>query len=90
MLEPLTNQIMTVMLIVVLINALALDLHDRRIPNPLIGVGLLAGIAGHVWLSGLPGLGVPSGDRCTSSSRRPRRSCSVAFLRCSGCSDTTW
>jgi prepilin peptidase CpaA len=56
MLEPLTNQAMTFALLVVLMIALATDLHDRRIPNVLIAIGLVAGLAGQAWLTGVAGL----------------------------------
>lgn len=57
MLEPLTNQAMTFALLVVLMIALATDLHDRRIPNALIAIGLVAGLAAQAWLAGVAGLG---------------------------------
>ncbi len=39
-----------------LLSAAACDLKTRRIPNGLTTAGALAGLAGHAYLSGLPGV----------------------------------
>ena len=56
MLEPLINPLLIVPLLALLIVALITDLRDRRIPNILVLAGLVIGVAGHVWFSGLTGL----------------------------------
>ena len=58
MLEPLTNQLMITMMLVMLGIALLCDLRSRRIPNPLVVAGIVLGLAGHTWLQGPSGLGI--------------------------------
>ena len=55
MLEPLTNQYLMQSLLALLTLAVITDTHDRLIPNLLVVVGLVIGIAGHTWLSGVAG-----------------------------------
>lgn len=43
-------------LVLLLLAASACDLQTRRIPNGLTAAGALAGLAGHSYLGGLPGL----------------------------------
>jgi len=43
-------------LTLLLLSASVCDLKTRRIPNSLAAAGLLAGLAGHLTFSGLPGL----------------------------------
>ncbi len=55
MLEPLTNQYLMAPLLALLTVAVITDMHHRLIPNVLVVVGLVIGIAGHTWLSGVAG-----------------------------------
>ena len=55
MLEPLTNQYLMAPLLALLTVAVITDTHDRLIPNLLVVIGLVIGIAGHTWLSGVAG-----------------------------------
>ena len=43
-------------LALLLLAAAVRDIQTRRIPNAFIGIGIAAGLAGHVWLGGGPGL----------------------------------
>jgi len=43
-------------LAVLLLSASVSDIRVRRIPNRLCVFGVLAGLGGHVWAAGLPGL----------------------------------
>jgi prepilin peptidase CpaA len=54
-LEPLTNQYLMAPLLALLTVAVITDTHDRLIPNLLVVIGLVIGIAGHTWLSGVAG-----------------------------------
>ena len=56
MLEPLVNPLLIAPLLALLIAALITDMRDRRIPNILVLAGLVTGVAGHVWFSGVTGL----------------------------------
>ena len=56
MLEPLVNPLLIAPLLALLIVALITDMRDRRIPNLLVLAGLVIGVAGHVWFSGVTGL----------------------------------
>ncbi len=47
---------MSLALVLLLLAASACDLRTRRIPNGLTAVGMLAGLAGHAYGGGLPGL----------------------------------
>ena len=47
---------MGIALALLLLAASACDLKTRRIPNGLAAAGLLAGLAGHAYLGGLPGV----------------------------------
>lgn len=55
MLEPLTNQYLMALLLASLTVAVITDMHHRLIPNLLVVIGLVIGIAGHTWLSGVAG-----------------------------------
>ncbi len=55
MLEPPTNQYLMAPLLALLTVAVITDTHDRLIPNLLVVIGLVIGIAGHTWLSGVAG-----------------------------------
>ena len=55
MLEPLTNQYLVAPLLALLTVAVITDTHDRLIPNLVVVIGLVIGIAGHTWLSGVAG-----------------------------------
>jgi Flp pilus assembly protein protease CpaA len=55
-LEPLVNPLLIAPLLALLIVALITDMRDRRIPNILVLAGLVIGVAGHVWFSGVTGL----------------------------------
>ena len=64
MLEPLVNPLLIVPLLALLIVALITDLRDRRIPNILVLAGLVIGVAGHVWFSGVTGLVLAASGMC--------------------------
>jgi len=55
-LEPLVNPLLIAPLLALLVVALITDMRDRRIPNILVLAGLVIGVAGHVWFSGVTGL----------------------------------
>ena len=55
MLEPLTNHYLMAPLLALLTVAVITDIHHRLIPNVLVVIGLVIGIAGHTWLSGVAG-----------------------------------
>jgi prepilin peptidase CpaA len=54
-LEPLTNQYLIAPLLALLAVAVITDMHHRLIPNLLVVIGLVIGVAGHTWLSGVAG-----------------------------------
>ena len=56
MLEPLVNPLLIAPLLALLIVALITDMRGRRIPNILVLAGLVIGVTGHVWFSGITGL----------------------------------
>lgn len=58
MFDPLSNQLLIMVLLALLVIALLSDMRERRIPNQLVGIGLLLGLAGHTWLAGIGGLAV--------------------------------
>jgi prepilin peptidase CpaA len=54
--EPLDNPMLIAPLLALLIIALITDMRERRIPNILVVAGLVMGVAGHIWFSGVAGL----------------------------------
>ena len=64
MLEPLSNQPLISTLLVLLAIALLSDIRDRRIPNVLVVIGLVAGLAGHTWFAGLSGFMAAGSGAC--------------------------
>lgn len=60
MLEPLTNNVMITLLLALLAAAVITDIRHRRIPNRLVVIGLIVGLAGHGLMDGWGGLAVAS------------------------------
>jgi prepilin peptidase CpaA len=58
MFDPLSNHLLIMIMLTLLAIALLSDLRERRIPNQLVVIGLLVGLAGHTWLAGVGGLTV--------------------------------
>jgi prepilin peptidase CpaA len=58
MFDPLSNYLLISIMLTILGIAVLSDLQDRCIPNPLVVVGLLLGLAGQTWLAGGGGLTV--------------------------------
>src|SRR5210317_1716755 len=58
MFDPLSNHLLIGIMLTILGIAVLSDLQDRCIPNPLVVVGLLLGLAGQTWLAGGGGLTV--------------------------------
>jgi prepilin peptidase CpaA len=50
------NNGLTIAMVALLAFALLSDLRERRIPNAVVVTGLLVGLAGHAWLTGVGGL----------------------------------
>ena len=55
MFDPVSNQSLIMIMLALLAIALLSDMRERRIPNQLVIIGLLVGLAGHTWLAGFSG-----------------------------------
>ena len=55
MFDPLSSYLLIAAMLVLLTIALLSDVRERRIPNRLVVTGLLLGLAGHSWLTGVGG-----------------------------------
>jgi prepilin peptidase CpaA len=64
MFEPLTNHTLISIMLALLAFAILSDFQSRRIPNPLVLLGLVLGLAGHAWLFGFSGLLVSATGAC--------------------------
>jgi prepilin peptidase CpaA len=54
--DLITDPSLIATLLALLTVALLTDLHSRQIPNLLVGVGLVIGLAGHAWFAGTAGV----------------------------------
>ena len=62
--EPLSNQPLISALLLLLAIALLSDLQDRRIPNVLVVIGLVTGVALQTWFAGLSGIMIAGTGAC--------------------------
>ena len=56
MLDPTSNLLIVTALVTLLAIVVVTDIDSRRIPNNIVGTGLVIGMVGHAWLGGLGAL----------------------------------
>ena len=64
MLDPTSNLLMVTALVTLLALVVVTDIDSRRIPNNIVGTGLVIGMVGHAWLGGLGALALAFAGAC--------------------------